>query len=74
MGNHPGLRLEWAPQELSRLQEMNSDLRQAIWGAPCLASSKGENTYECRHDNLCRVCEWRMNVMKDFQEDYNESL
>ena len=33
--------------------------------APCLVSRPGEGTYECRHDNLCRVCEWRHDVHRE---------
>ena len=37
-------------------------LKSQIQFAPCLVSRPGEGTYECRHDNLCRVCEWRRDV------------
>ena len=72
--SHPGIKLEWGPQEISRLQEMNAALREAILKAPCLAASIGELTYECRHDSLCRVCLWRTNTMREFQEEYGEAL
>lgn len=34
-------------------------LRAKIDDAPCLVARDGETTYECRADNLCRVCKWR---------------
>ena len=37
-------------------------LKVQVQMAPCLVSRPGEGTYECRHDNLCRVCEWRNDV------------
>lgn len=41
------------------LRDENDDLRKKIANAPCLAARDGEMTYECRADNLCRVCRWR---------------
>lgn len=40
------------------------NLKSCIEDAPCLAARPGEFTYECRHDNLCRVCEWRVRTLK----------
>lgn len=74
MSGHPGMRLEWGPQDLERLKSMNHDLRQAIWNAPCLIARPGENTYECRIESPCRVCAWRKEVMSSFKEDYSENL
>ena len=60
--------------ELLRLHEKIAMLRSAVWNAPCLAAHPGESTYECRHDSLCRVCQWRQEVAKEFQEKNNEPL
>lgn len=41
------------------LLERIEDLENKIARAPCLVARAGEMTYECRADNLCRVCRWR---------------
>ncbi len=38
--------------------------------APCLVSRPGEGTYECRHDNPCRVCEWRSDVHRALIDEW----
>ncbi len=39
--------------------------------APCLVSRPGEGTYECRHDKLCRVCEWRRDVHRELVQTWH---
>ena len=61
----------WVPgmtlgQAVKRLTEIVYDLRYSIDNAPCLAAKPGEMTYECRIDNLCRVCSWRSEALKAF--------
>jgi uncharacterized coiled-coil DUF342 family protein len=46
-------------EERRRLRAEVSRLQRKIENAPCLAARDGEMTYECRVDNLCRVCRWR---------------
>ena len=45
-------------------------LKGQIQMAPCLVSRPGEGTYECRHDKLCRVCEWRRDVHRDLVQKW----
>ena len=48
-----------------RLRAEVSRLKRKIEDAPCLAARDGEMTYECRTDNLCRVCRWRSESLED---------
>ncbi len=45
-------------------------LKVQVQLAPCLVSRPGEGTYECRHDNLCRVCEWRRDVHRELVQTW----
>lgn len=45
-------------------------MKSCIDNAPCLASRPGELTYECRHDNLCRVCEWRNETTRALRKEW----
>ena len=45
-------------------------LKGQVQMAPCLVSRPGEGTYECRHDNLCRVCEWRRSVHQELVQTW----
>ena len=49
-------------ENLDTTAEIIDHMKSYIENAPCLAARPGELTYECRHDNLCRVCEWRNDV------------
>jgi len=71
---HEGLRLQYLPHENEELKDLVDDLLIHIRNAPCLVSHPGELTYECRHDNLCRVCEWRVGVSKDLQREWDIQL
>jgi len=71
---HEGLRLQYLPHENEELKDLVDDLLIHIRNAPCLVSHPGEFTYECRHDNLCRVCEWRVSVLKDLQREWDIQL
>jgi len=62
---HTGARLEWGPKTVEDLRELVANLKEAIKDAPCLVARPGETTYECRHDSLCRVCQWRNTVIAD---------
>jgi len=46
-------------------------LKGQVQMAPCLVSRPGEGTYECRHDNLCRVCEWRRDVHNALTKEWH---
>jgi len=71
---HEGLKLQYLPFENERLKEIIEDLLNHVRNAPCLVSHPGELTYECRHDNPCRVCEWRVSVLKDLQREWDIQL
>jgi hypothetical protein len=43
---------------LDTTAEIIDHMKACIENAPCLAARLGELTYECRHDNLCHVCQW----------------
>ena len=58
------INLIWGPKEIEDLRDLIQDLKDAIENAPCELSRRGEITYECRTDNLCRVCSWRTETMK----------
>lgn len=58
------INLIWGPKEIEDLRDLIQDLKNAIENAPCEVSHRGEMTYECRIDNLCRVCAWRTETMK----------
>lgn len=58
------IKIQWGPKEIDDLRDLVDDLRIAIENAPCEASHRGETTYECRHDMLCRVCQWRVETLK----------
>lgn len=45
-------------------------MKSCIDNAPCLASRPGELTYECRHDKLCRVCEWRNETTRALRKEW----
>lgn len=66
----PGARLEWGPKEIEDLRELVEHLKRAIQGAPCLVAHPGEDTYECRHDSPCRVCQWRREVSQGLTEEW----
>ena len=66
----PGMRLEWGPKEIEDLRELVGHLRRTIQGAPCLTAHPGEDTYECRHDSPCRVCQWRQEVSRELAEEW----
>jgi hypothetical protein len=66
----PGLRLQWGPKDLEDLKDLVDDLQSAIENAPCLVARPGELTYECRHDNLCRVCEWRNETTRALRKEW----
>lgn len=68
------MRLQWGASDMERLQEINSALKDAIISAPCLISTEGELTYECRIESPCRVCRWRIQVTKSLREEYDEVL
>ena len=67
----PGLRLQWGPKEIEDLKELVANLQSSIENAPCIAARPGELTYECRHDNLCRVCEWRHETIRTLREEWS---
>jgi hypothetical protein len=71
---HEGLRLQYLPHENEELKDLVDDLLIHIRNAPCLVAHPGELTYECRHDNPCRVCEWREGVLKDLQREWDIQL
>lgn len=48
-------------------------MKTCIENAPCLVSRPGEFSYECRHDNLCRVCKWRNDTMLSLREEWHIS-
>lgn len=54
-------------QNIDSVADIIEDLKHAVETAPCLAAQPGELTYECRHDNLCRVCGWRQKTMRDIR-------
>jgi hypothetical protein len=63
-------RLEWGPKEIDEQRELVAHLKRAIQGAPCLVARPGEDTYECRHDSPCRVCQWRREVSQGLAEEW----
>ena len=66
----PGMRLEWGLKEIEDLRELVGHLKRAIQGAPCLVARPGEDTYECRYDSPCRVCQWRQEVSQELTEEW----
>jgi len=67
---HLGARLEWGPKGHDEQRELVAHLKRAIQGAPCLVARPGENTYECRIDSPCRVCQWRHEVNAELVEEW----
>jgi len=67
---HAGARLEWGPKTVEEQSELVAHLKRAIQDAPCLVSRSGENTYECRIDSPCRVCQWRHEVNAELVEEW----
>ena len=55
---------------LEHVSELVGHLKRAIQGAPCLVARPGEDTYECRHDSPCRVCQWRQGVSQGLAEEW----
>lgn len=55
---------------LDYVSDLIDHMKGCIENAPCLAARPGELTYECRHDNLCRVCEWRNEVTRALHGDW----
>ena len=49
-------------------------MKSCIENAPCLVARTGEPTYECRHDNLCRVCHWRHETTRVLREEWGMIL
>ena len=49
-------------------------MKSSIEDAPCLVARPGELTYECRHDNPCRVCEWRKATTRALREEWGMIL
>lgn len=66
----PGARLEWGPKEIEDLRGLVGHLKRAIQDAPCPTAHPGEDTYECRHDSPCRVCQWRQEVSQGLAEEW----
>lgn len=65
----------WVPgmtagQAVKRLANIAYDLQSAIEMAPCEVAKPGEMTYECRVENLCRVCSWRKEVFRELREEH----
>lgn len=58
------INLIWGPKEIEDLRDLIQDLTNAIENAPCELSRRGEMTYECRIDAICRVCEWRNETLQ----------
>lgn len=56
---------------IDTLGELIEHLKNRIQNAPCLVAHPGEFTYECRHDDLCRVCGWRKEVSEDLIEEWH---
>lgn len=63
------IRIQWGPKEIEDLHELIDDLRIAIENAPCEVAQLGEQTYECRHDTICKVCQWRVETLKMMSEN-----
>jgi hypothetical protein len=36
-----------------------------------LVAHPGETTYECRHDDPCRVCRWRREVSEELVNEWH---
>jgi hypothetical protein len=49
-------------------------MKSCIDNAPCLVAHPGELTYECRHDNPCRVCQWRKATTRALREEWGMIL
>jgi len=71
---HEGLRLQYLPHENEELKDLVDDLLIHIRNAPCLVAHPGELTYECRVERLCRVCQWRVDVANELQQEWGVKL
>ena len=58
---------------IDALGDLIDHLKNRIQDAPCLVARPGEATYECRHDDPCRVCGWRKEASKDLVEEWHLS-
>lgn len=61
---HEGLKLQYLPADVERLEELVEFLKFCIQGTPCLVARPGETTYECRVEHHCVNCRWRHEVNK----------
>jgi hypothetical protein len=82
---HEGLRLQYLPIEFQQLRsvleakddhidaldDLIEHLKNRIQNAPCLVAHPGETTYECRHDDPCRVCRWRREVSEELVNEWH---
>ncbi len=66
-----GMKLEYLPHGHEQRKKLVEFLKGQVQMAPCLVSRPGEGTYECRHDKLCRVCEWRLDVHRELIDRWN---
>lgn len=56
--------------EWERLNDQIDALKGAILVAPCLVAQPGALTYECSAHRPCRVCAWRLGVMRELTDEY----
>lgn len=63
--------LEAKDEQIDTLGELIEHLKNRIQDAPCLVARPGETTYECRHDDPCRVCRWRKEVSEELVEEWH---
>ncbi len=59
---------------LDSVSNLIDHMKSCIENAPCLVARPGEITYECRHDNPCRVCEWRKETTRSLREEWGVIL
>lgn len=57
----PGMSMS---DSIAMIVEKLDDAIIAIESAPCEVAGLGEMSYECRVDNLCRVCSWRNDSLR----------
>ena len=58
-------------ESLDAFNGMFEFLKGQVQMAPCLVSRPGEGTYECRHDDPCRVCAWRREVHQELVQTWH---
>lgn len=67
---HLGAVIDVLNDSLDATAGLIDHMKSCIENVPCLVARPGELIYECQHDNLCRVCEWRCETTRALREEW----